>query len=412
MKNKIKNFFLSKNFLFVISLIIFGGGAFVGGIFFEYTHKPYFDRITGVSNMQPPFSVNADLEPFWKVWSTIDEKFPDAKDIPAKDRVYGAIKGLVGSLGDPYSVYFPPQDSKDFQDTIDGKFEGVGMEVGIKDKMINVVAPLKNSPAEKAGIKAGDIIVKINDQSTTDMSIDQAVHIMRGKAGTPVTLNIYRSGEKQPRDITIIRAVIEIPTISTKKLPGEIFDITLYNFGTNSTAQFADALEEFQKTGYNKLVIDLRGNPGGYLDSAVDIASMFLPKGQKIVTENFGGSLKDDVYLSKGYGFVDPSKVKILILVDKGSASASEILGGAMQQNKAAVLIGETTYGKGSVQEVIEVTGDTTLKLTIAKWLTPNGTWISKKGLEPDVSVKLSTSTDSKVDEVLNRAVKYFKDGK
>ena len=413
MKNKLKRFFCSKNFLFIIASVALLAIVFVGGIYFEYMHRPYFERVAGITNMQAPDGVNVDMEPFWKVWNDIDEKFPGAKDISSQDRLYGAIKGLVASLNDPYSVYFPPQDSKDFQDTINGSFEGIGMEIGIKDKMLNVIAPLKNTPAEKAGIKAGDNIIKIDDKSTADMSVDQAVHLIRGKAGTSIKLNIYREGEKQPRDITVVRGVIEIPLIDTKKLDGGIFDIALYNFGATSASQFAEALNEFQKTGDDKLIIDLRGDPGGYLDAAVDIASMFLPQGETIVTENFGGNQKDHVYTSKGYDFVDTSKVKVVVLVDRGSASASEILSGALQQHNIAPLIGEKTYGKGSVQEVSDVTNDTTLKLTIAKWLTPNGTWISKKGLDPDIPVVLdSTSTSSKTDPVLDRAIQYFKDGK
>ena len=400
--------------MFGIASILLLAGSFVGGIYFEYQHRPYSERVSGIANMQPPEGVDADLDSFWKVWKTIDEKFPGAKDVSSKERVYGAIKGLVGSLGDPYSVYFPPSDSKDFQDTINGSFEGIGMEVGIKDKTIVVIAPLKNTPAEKAGIKAGDLVVKIDDKATSDMSVDQAVHLIRGKAGTSVKLNIYREGEKQPRDIVVVRGLIEIPLIESKQLDGGIFDIALYNFGANSAPQFASAIEKFLKTGDDKLIIDLRDNPGGYLDASVDIASMFLPQGQKIVTENFGGNQKDHVYTSKGFGFVDPNKVKIVILVNKGSASASEILSGALQQNKSAILIGEKTYGKGSVQEVLGVTGDTTLKLTIAKWLTPNGTWISKKGLDPDITVAKPTEKEisKKTDVVLDRALEYFKNGK
>ena len=410
--NRIKRLLLNKKFLFGVASVVLLVGVFVGGMFFEYVHRPYAQRVSGISDMQPPDGVNVDMEPFWKVWTTIDANFPGAKDISSQDRLYGAIKGLVASLGDPYSVYFPPADSKDFQDTIDNSFDGIGMEVGITDGQLDVIAPLKNTPAERAGIKAGDIIVKIDGKATTDMSVDEAVHLIRGTKGTPVTLNIFTPGDKQPRDVIVVRDTIEIPLIETKKLDGGIFDISLYNFGENSASDFANAVNEFEKSGDNKLIIDLRDNPGGYLDASVDIASMFLPEGQKIVTENFGGGQADHVYTSKGYGFVDPTKVKIVILVNKGSASASEILSGAMQENNAAILIGEKTYGKGSVQEVLGITGDTTLKLTIAKWLTPNGTWISKKGLDPDITVTASDTSSSTTDDaVLARALEYFKTG-
>lgn len=415
MKNKIKRFVFSKKFLFVIASIVLLVGVFFAGIYFEYVHRPYADRVSGISNMQAPDGTTVDMEPFWQVWSTIDQKFPGASSISSQDRVYGAIKGLVASLGDPYSVYFPPQDSKDFADTIGGSFGGIGMEVGIKDGVLDVIAPLKNTPADKAGLKPGDEILKINNQSTTDMSVDQAVHLIRGDKGTSVILNIYRAGEKAPRDITVVRDTIELPTIDTKDLGNGIFDISLYNFDANSDSEFGDAINQFIKSGDDKLIIDLRGNPGGYLDSAVDIASMFLPKGDLIVTESFGGGQADQAYTSKGYGLVDTSKVKVLVLVDGGSASASEILSGALQEHNAALLVGQQTYGKGSVQEVMNVTDDTTLKLTIAKWLTPNGTWISKKGLTPDIVVKIpddsSSTSATTTDPILDRALQYFKTG-
>lgn len=413
MKNKVKDFCLSKKFLFVIASIVLLAVAFVSGMYVEYLHRPYSDRISGIDNMQNPDGSNVDFEPFWKVWNMIDQKFPDAKSVSPQDRVYGAIKGLVGSLGDPYSVYFPPQESKDFQDTINDSFEGIGMEVGIKDGVLDVIAPLKNTPAERAGIKTGDLVLKINDQSTSDMSVDQAVHLIRGAKGTNVKLNILHTGSQQPIDITITRDVIEIPTIDTKKLNGGVFEIALYNFGSDSAQKFADAIQEFQNSGDNKLIIDLRGDPGGYLDAAVDIGSMFLPQGDLIVKESFGGGQPDQSYTSKGYGLVDTNKTKIVVLVDGGSASASEILSGALQENNAAILIGQKTYGKGSVQEVMDVTGNTTLKLTIAKWLTPNGTWISKKGLDPDIVVNVTdNNTANGNDPILNRALQYFKDGK
>ncbi len=403
---------ISKTFLFALGSVTLLVIAFAGGVYFEYSHKSFVDKVAGVSNTEVPSNIDADFDSFWKVWNMIDQNFPGAKDVSSKDRVYGAIKGLMGSLNDPYSVYFPPQDSKDFQDTINGSFEGIGMEIGFKNKIITVIAPLKNTPAERAGIKAGDVLLKIDGTSTSDMSIDQAVHIIRGKKGTTVKLNIYSEGDKEARDVIVTRDVIEIPTIETKKLDNGVFDIALYNFGANSATQFLSALNEFQKTGDEKLIIDLRGNPGGYLDASVDIASMFLPEGEKIVTESFGGNQKDHVYTSKGYGIIDTNKIKIVILVDKGSASASEILSGALQQHNVAPLIGEKTYGKGSVQEVMPVTSDTSLKMTIAKWLTPDGTWISKKGLNPDIVVTIPKDTDPKKDPVLDRALKYFSDGK
>ena len=386
--------------------------VFVGGIYLGYTHRSVSGMAAGQNGATPP-GVAADFAPFWQVWTTIDQKFPDASKVSSQDRVYGAIKGLVASLGDPYSVYFPPQDSKDFQDTINGSFDGIGMEVGDNDGVLTVIAPLKGSPADKAGIKSGDVIEKIDGVATKDMSVDVAVHAIRGAKGTSVKLTVLRKGETVAQDISVMRDTIDIPLIDSKDLGNGVYDISLYSFGTNSDTLFANEVKKFKASGDTKLIIDLRNNPGGYLTSAVNIASMFLPAGDLVVTENYGSSKTDDVYRSKGTGEVDPSKVKIAILVDGGSASAAEILSGALQENGAATLIGQKTYGKGSVQEVMNVTNDTTLKLTIAKWLTPNGTWISKKGIEPDIPVTITPAdTAAKKDVVLNRALQFFTDGK
>ena len=402
----------TKNILFGVGSGVILIGVFVGGIYLGYSHRSYAERVADVTGSQAPSDVNAaDFAPFWKVWETIDEKYPDAKSVSSQDRVYGAIKGLVASLGDPYSVYFPPQDSKNFADNINGSFEGIGMEVGMQDNALTVVAPIKGSPSDLAGIKSGDVITKIDGATTSTMSVDQAVDLIRGTKGTSVVLTVVR-GSGAPMDISVVRDTINIPMIDNKDLGNGVYEISLYEFGTNSSSDFANAVTAFKASGDTKLIIDLRGNPGGYLDAAVDIASMFLPQGDLIVTESYGNNKPDDVYRSKGYGTIDPTKTKIAILVDGGSASAAEILSGAMQENGAATLIGEKTYGKGSVQELINVTSDTTLKLTIAKWLTPNGTWISKKGIEPDIVVPLPATPTIGVDPILNRALDFLNTGK
>jgi carboxyl-terminal processing protease len=406
MKTKTKIIFIAGSAFVLAS--VFALGMYIG-----FAHRPYVTRVSGVIDKEVPIGETADFEPFWKVWSLIDQEHPGADKITSQQRVYGAIKGLVSSLDDPYSVYFPPQDSKDFHDTISGSFEGIGMEVGIKDKLLTVIAPLKDTPSEKAGIKAGDKIIKIDTTSTNDMSVDKAVELIRGVAGTVVKLTIFREGEAKPREIAVTRDVISIPTLEAKLRPDGVYDIQLYNFSANSAGLMTDALHTFAKSGSTKLIIDLRGNPGGYLDSAVDIASYFLPEGDTIVQEDFGTNGSPRVYRSKGYELLNLKKIKVALLVDRGSASASEILAGALSEHGVAPLIGETTYGKGSVQKVIDVTDTTTLKLTIAKWLTPNGVSISLKGLTPTIPVAVTDQDiTNKVDPVLNRALQYFKDGK
>ncbi len=404
---------LQKKIAAAFGVLVVAGGIFVLGLYIGFQHRPYADRVSGVSNIDVPSAVQADFEPFWKVWNIIDEKYPGASKVTAQERVYGAIKGLVGSIGDPYSVFFPPQDSKDFQDTISGSFEGIGMEVGIKDKILTVVSPLKGTPSERAGIKAGDKIVKINGTSTNDMSVDRAVDLIRGPKGTTVKLEIYREGEDKTREISVVRDVINIPTLDSELRSDGVYVISLYNFSASSASLMEAALQKFAASGSTQLIIDLRGNPGGYLDSAVDMASFFLPAGDVVVTEDFGTNGTPKVYRSKGFDLLDLAHIKVVVLGDKGSASASEILAGALQQHKVAPLIGETTYGKGSVQEVLDVTGDTTMKITVAKWLTPDGTWISEHGLTPDIPVQVTEKDIANhVDPVLNRALQYFKTGK
>ena len=357
--------------------------------------------------------INADLTPFWTAWNTINEKYPDAKKVSDQERVYGAIKGMTASLGDPYSNFFTPDETKIFEDDISGEFTGVGMEVGMKDKILTVIAPIKDSPAEKAGIKAGDKVLKINDKITSDLTVEQAIKLIRGDKGTTVTLTIFRAGEKEPREVKVVRDVIESPTIDTELRKDGIFVISLYSFSATSTDLFAKAIKAFTDSGSNKLVLDLRGNPGGYLDAAIDMSSYFLPSNKTVVIEDAGGTTKPKIYKSKGYDIFADGKLKFVILIDGGSASASEIVSGAMQDNGIATLVGEQSYGKGSVQEVINITPDTILKITTAKWLTPNGKSISEKGLTPDYVVHITKKdVDAKRDPQMDKAAELLNSAK
>lgn len=331
-----------------------------------------------------------DFSPFWKAWNLINEKYiaasTTAPAVSDEEKVYGAIQGLASSLGDPYTVFFPPVEADLFASDIRGNFEGVGMEVLAQDGVLNVIAPLKDSPASRAGILAGDKIIRIDGETTNGLSTEDAVQKIRGPQGTSVSLTIVREGVKQPLEIAVTRAVIDLPVINTQILPGGIFKIDLYSFSATSPNLFRNALREFIISGNGKLILDLRGNPGGYLEAAIDMASWFLPQSKVIVREDFAGTQSEKVYRSRGYD-VFTDKLKFVILVDKGSASASEILAGALQEQGRAVLVGEQTFGKGSVQELIDLTKDTSIKITVARWLTPNGNSISAKGVTPDFAV-------------------------
>lgn len=352
---------------------------------------------------------NEQFAPFWKVWNVLDEKYVEATTTDTQDRIWGAVQGLASSQGDPYTVFFPPEETKTFKSDIKGEFEGVGMEIGIKDGVLTVVSPIKGSPAEKAGVKAGDIIIKIDEKTTADISVDQAVKLIRGARGTTVKIVFLREGSNEPLEKSIIRDVIDIPTLETE-IEGDVFIIKLYSFSAKSPGLFRDALRSFLLSGKNKLIVDLRGNPGGYLEAAWDITSWFLPLGEVIITEDFGGKEENKIYRSKGYDVLKKyygDKYKMVVLVNGGSASASEIMAGALQEHGIAKLVGTKTFGKGSVQELVSITPETSLKVTIARWMTPNGHNLSSDGLEPDFEVKASTEDD---DPQLEKALEILKD--
>jgi carboxyl-terminal processing protease len=382
----------------VLSIAFFIFGTYVG-----YNNRPAIDKIVGIEHKETPSEIRADFEPFWKAWSILDEKFRDSKKVNAEDRVWGAIAGLTHSFGDPYTDFFNPKETTDFTETISGSFTGVGLEVDIKDKVLTVVAPIKDSPAYKAGLKTGDIILKIDDANTGELSLEEAVKKIRGEAGTIVHLNIYRKGDKQPRDFSITREVINVPILDTKT-EGDVFILTLYSFtGTNTEGNIEKALTQFANSGKKKLIVDLRGNPGGYLEAAVAMASYFLPEGKMIVSEDYGGKSANIEHRSYGYDLLQKIQPKVAVLVDGGSASASEILAGALSDNGVAMLVGEKTFGKGSVQEVVPLTDDTLLKITVAKWLTPKGISIQDNGITPEHIVK--QDFDTKKDEVLDAGI-------
>ncbi len=331
----------------------------------------------------------ADLESFWKVWGVLSEKFVGDNLPTDEQKIYGAIAGLTVSYKDPYTVFFPPEESKAFKEEVSGAFEGVGMEVGIRDNNLVVVSPIKGAPAEKAGVHSGDRILKIDGKDSSSLAVDQAVKLIRGKKGTTVTITVSREGRKDTFDISIVRDVIDIPTVDYELRKDGIYVIHLYNFSAVSFAKFREGLKGFVESGTDKLILDLRNNPGGYLEAAVDMASFFLPPGKVIVREDSGDSSKEKTHRSSGYNIFN-EKLKMIVLVNNGSASASEILAGALRDHDKARIVGEKTFGKGSVQELISINDKTSVKVTIARWLTPNGISISKEGIKPDIEIKMT----------------------
>ena len=393
--------------VFVSIAIIFAVGYFVGNRSLAEVSQAASPQL---ANTVSSTTDKTDFAPFWKAWNILDTNFVAASSTDKntdQKKVWGAIEGLAASYGDPYTTFFPPDDLKTFEDDIQGNFEGVGIEIDVKDGILTVVSPLKGTPADKAGMRAKDQIIKIDTKVTLGMSAQEATKLIRGPKGKEVIFNVIREGKEMK--ITVVRDVIDVPIVITTKRPDGIFVILITSFAANSADKFRDALKEFVNSGSNKLILDVRGNPGGYLEASVDIASWFLPASAVVVSEDFGSKNKPaEVFKSKGYN-IFTNNLKMIMLVDGGSASASEILAGALKEHKIATLVGEKTFGKGSVQELIPLTDNSSIKVTIAHWLTPNGVSLSKNGVDPDVVVKMTDADRlEKKDPQLDKAVQMM----
>ena len=315
----------------------------------------------------------------------------------------GARKGLVAAGGDPYTVYMNAEESKSLSDDLSGKLSGIGAEIGIKNNFLTVVAPISGAPAEKAGIRAQDLIAKINGEDTTGMTVDKAVSKIRGKAGTTVKLTILHVGGTETADITITRADINVPSVKWSMKDGGIGYIQVSTFGTDTTELIQRAAGEIKAQGATKVILDLRNDGGGYLDAGVSVAGQFLPEGKIVVSERTDGKTVDTLTSRGGGQLVG---LPMVVLINGGSASASEIVAGALHDNGVAKLVGEKTFGKGSVQEIKTLPGGAQLKVTVAHWYTPKGVNINKEGIKPDVEVKLSNedynaSRDPQLDKAL-----------
>jgi len=389
---------LSKS-LVGIALIIITFVAFNFGFHYGYEQVP-----------MPPKELpsDVDISLLWDVWNKIEEKY--SGDINYQEMIFGAAKGMVSGLGDPYTVFFQPEDSKIFQDDIAGSFEGVGMKIGIKKGELTVIAPLEESPAQKAGLLAGDIIIKVEDVYTKDITIDKAVKLIRGERGTEVNLTVYRDSWNDVREIKITRDVIKISTVKMEVVQGDIAHITIYQFSSNLDLDFAKITDRVvQDKSIKKIVLDLRNNPGGLLHQAQLIAGYFLEKGDLVTIESFGEGREEQEYLAMGNEIL--KDYPITILINQGTASGAEILAAALRDNRDGVkLIGEQSFGKGSVQEPINLRDGSLIKITIAHWLTPKGALISEIGLEPDIVVKM-TEEDYKEerDPQLEKAIEILK---
>lgn len=374
--------FLLVGIILALSVGFGGGYGFV-----RYQYAQSADTIIKqVINQDQGKADAVDFSLFWQVWDKLNDRFVDKEHLDAQKLVYGAIEGMVAAAGDPYTVFFEPVTSKKFQEEVSGAFSGVGMEIGKRNGVITVITPIKDSPAMRAGVKAGDAVVKVDDMSTDAWSVEEAVSRIRGKRGTTVKLTLAREGETELIELSLVRDVIRVPAVSLQLLENRIAYLQIYTFNGNLDDEFAQAVKELTDAGAQRLIIDMRNNPGGLLDSAINLAGWMLKKDSLVVQERYNTGLIDQLRTN---GNARLSTMPIAVLMNGGSASAAEILAGALHDIRNVPLIGEKSFGKGSVQQLESFYNGSSLKVTVAKWLTPNGVSISDTGIIPTHEVKI-----------------------
>lgn len=363
----------------LILAVFFFIGALLGS-----KHPDFLSNLQdGNSTQQQNLPSKLDYSGVEEVYSKLRANFDGQLDQNALED--GLKQGLVKAAGDPYTEYLNAKESKDFNDELSGSFEGIGAELGKDKQSIVIVSPIAGFPAAKAGLKPKDVVAEIDGQSAYDLSIDEAVQKIRGPKGTDVKLGIVRDGKKQ--DFTITRAKITIPSVTSKVIAGNIGVITISRFGDDTVELTAKYARELKDKNVKGVILDLRGNPGGLLNAAVGVSSLWLSSGQTVLQEKRGGVVENTFY-AKGQPVL--KGLPTVVLINAGSASASEITAGALKDNGAATLIGEKSYGKGSVQEVLNLGYGGELKVTVARWYTPSGRNIDKEGIEPDKKIKIS----------------------
>jgi carboxyl-terminal processing protease len=395
----------------IFTSIVFSSGYYFGTKGLKVSIKNNSPQIT-VDRTQPEVNQNVDFALFWKVWDTLQGKYFDKSKLVQSKMVYGAIGGMVSALGDPYTVFLAPSENKVVEEDLKGNFEGVGIQIGFKGTQLVVIAPLPKSPGEKAGILPGDYILEIKDAkknldiTTNGISVSEAVEAIRGESGTTVTLTLLREGSDKPFTVDVNREKIDVPSVIINFV-GEkknIAHIQVVKFADETLTEWNDAVAEVLKNPeVMGIIVDVRNNPGGYLQRAVDLSGDFLDNGSVVVREENGDGSKEE-YTTKGLPRL--KNYKMLVLMNGGSASASEIFAGAMRDQRKAQLVGTKSFGKGTIQEPEQLTNGAGLHITIAKWLTPNGTWVHEKGLEPDV--KVENEPNSADDKQLQQAIQVI----
>ena len=400
---------LRKIFLTVIIIaVIFSLGFYLGERNYSISIKNFKVQI---SRSLPVDHEDVDFSLFWKVWDILENSYLDSSKVKSSEMVYGAIQGMVAAIGDPYTVFLPPTQNKVVQEDLQGNFGGIGIQIGFKGKQLAVMAPLPGTPAEEAGIKAGDFIIGIKDEKkgidmgTSGISSAEAVQVIRGDVGTKVILTLLRDGNSDPIVVEIIRKDIVVPSVIVSYVgeEGSIAHVKLLKFAGETNGEWEKAVSGILKKSPKGIILDLRNNPGGYLQGAVDIAGEFL-NGDTLVTYEESSTGKQNEFRTDKLPRLQ--RFPLVLLVNGGSASASEILAGALSEQAKIKVVGETTFGKGTIQEPKQLENGAGLHITIAKWLTPKGNWVNEKGLKPDVIVEDNLETTD--DEQLSKALEVI----
>ncbi len=414
-------------FQFVIVILISVGIGYLIGNYKISAQWKNFKPILSISNQNPPVAQNLDMRLFYDVVNKLNTMYYDKSKIDAGKMETGAISGMVASLGDPYTAYFPPKQNTDFKTQMAGEFSGIGAELSMNDQnQIMVIAPLDGSPAEKAGVKSGDLIARVDGKMTTGWTIAQAVDKIRGHKGTKVILTVVHPKEKEAHDLTIVRDTIQVKSVTswvkqfdcskgtctaaTTNCPScdTVAYIRISQFGDKTNSEWLTAvnkiLPQIKSTkNFKGLILDVRNNPGGYLNDAVYIASEFIKNGA-VVKQQDGNGLIESLDVNRTGVLLD---VPLAVLINKGSASASEIVSGALQDYGRAKLVGEQSFGKGTIQQAVDVDGGGSVHISVGKWLTPKERWVHGKGLTPDVAVNYDASASSKMlDNMDNQILK------
>lgn len=388
-------------------ILVFVLGWQVGHRDYVFQWQNYKPNITVTNQLPPQQDANIDFKLFWDTWNLVSQKYIDKKAIDPQKLYYGAIAGMVAAVGDPYTVFLPPAAQKTAKEQLGGSFEGVGIQLGYnKDKRLVVIAPLKNTPADKAGVRAGDLILGIDGKDTTNISLPEAVGMIRGTKGSTVTLALLGENDTKPKEVQITRDTITVKSVEyeakTTKSGKKIALLRLTSFGEKTKEEWDDAVSQALAAGSDGVIVDVRNNPGGFLDAAIYIGSEFLDGGDVVLQEDSQGNRQEQPVVRTGKML----KIPVVVLINKGSASASEILAGAIQDRKRGTLIGDQSFGKGTIQTAEDLAMGTGIHITTAKWLTPNGRWIHNIGLTPDI--KVDAGDDQSKDPQLDKALEIL----